>query len=157
MELVGDDSVLDKKLEGDNLEGVLVSGFEDDGAGRSRLLDLQPASGTDAPAVAGFETGEAELRHGSAEIIAQGFGGGEEGDVDDAADGMDAMVFGASLAAAGAVKACHGLAAADVEGLAEDVLAAVLDGFDSGHRFYCKSGRPTADFGDQERLWEPAP
>ena len=56
---------------------------------------------------------------------------------------MDAVVFGASLAATRAVKPSHGLAAADVERLAEDVFAAVLDGFDSGHRFYCKSeGRP---------------
>jgi hypothetical protein len=132
--MVGDDSVLDKKLEGDNLEGVLVGGFEDDRAGRSGLLDLKPAGSTDAPAIARLETGETELGHGGAEVVAQRLGGCEERCVDDAADCVDAVVFGACLAAARAVKARHGLTAADVERLAEDVFAAVLDGFYGGHQ-----------------------
>jgi hypothetical protein len=73
------------------------------------------------------------LRHGGAEVVAQDLGRLEEGRVDDAADGMDAVVLGAGLAAAGAIKAGHGLAAANVEGLAENVFAAVSDGFDGGH------------------------
>jgi hypothetical protein len=148
VELAGDDGVLDQKFERNDLEGVFVGGFEDDWAGGSGLLDLQPASGTDAPAVAGFEAGETELGHGGAEVVAEGFGGFKEWSVDDAADGVDAMVFGARLATACAVEACHGLAAADIEGLAQDVFAAVFDGFDSGHWFYCKSGRTTTDFSD---------
>src|SRR5438552_2228757 len=72
VELVGNDSVLDQKLEGNDLEGVLMSGLEDDRAGGSRLLDLQPARGADAPAIAGFETGETELGHRGAEVVAQG-------------------------------------------------------------------------------------
>ena len=71
MELVGNDSVLDQKLEGNDLQRVLVGGFEDDWAGGAGLLDLQPAGGTDAPAIARFETGETELGHGGAEVIAQ--------------------------------------------------------------------------------------
>ena len=47
---------------------------------------------------------------------------------------MDAEVFGAGLAAAGAVEAGHGLAATGVEGLAEDVSAAGFDGFCRWHR-----------------------
>src|SRR5260370_19968765 len=133
VELTGDDGVLDQKFERNDLEGVFVGGFEDDRAGGSGLLDLQPAGGTDAPTVAGFEAGETELGHGGAEIVAEGFGGFKKWSVDDAADGVDTMVFGASLAAAGAVEAGHGLAAADVERLAEDVFAAVLDGFYGGH------------------------
>ena len=58
VELVGDDGVLDEELEGDDLEGVLVGGFEDDGAGGSGLLYLEPARGADAPAIAGFEAGK---------------------------------------------------------------------------------------------------
>src|SRR5947209_5721902 len=58
VELGGDNGELDEELEGDDLEGVLMGGFEDDGAGCSGLLDLQPAGGTDAPAVAGFEAGK---------------------------------------------------------------------------------------------------
>jgi len=148
VELAGDDGVLDQKLERNDLEGVFVSGLEDDRAGGSGLLDLEPAGRADAPAVAGFEAGEAKLRQRGTEIVAQSLGGFKEWSVDDAADGVDAMVFGARLATARAVKTRHRLAAADVERLAEDVFTAVLDGFDGGHRFYCNSGRPTAGFAD---------
>lgn len=127
VELVGDDGVLDEQLEGNDLQRGLVGGFEDDGASGAGLLDLEPARGADAPAVAGPEAGEAVLRHGGGEIVAQGFGGFEEGVVDDAADGVDAEVLGAGLAAAGAVEAGHGLAAAGGERLAEDVAAAGLE------------------------------
>jgi hypothetical protein len=133
VKLVGDYGVLDQKLEGDDLEGGLVSGFEDDGTGGSGLLDLEPAGSADAPSVAGLEALEAELRHGCAEIVAESFGGGEEWGVDDAADGVDAEVVGAGLAATGAVEAGHGLATAGVERLAEDVFAAGLDWFCSWH------------------------
>jgi hypothetical protein len=134
MELAGDDRVLDQKLERNDLEGVFVGGFEDDRTGGSGTLDVEPAGGADTPAVAGFEAGETELRHGGAEVVAQSLGGLKEWSVDDAADGVDAMVFGARLAAACAVEARHGLAAADIEGLTQDVFAAVFDGFDSGHQ-----------------------
>jgi len=133
VKLRGDYCVLDEELEGNDFEGVLVSGFEDDGAGRAGLLDLKPPCSTDAPAVARFEAGESVLGHWGAEVVAEGFGGLEEGRVDDAADGVDAVVVGAGLAAAGAVEAGHWLAAAEVEGLAEDVFAAVFDGFYGGH------------------------
>jgi hypothetical protein len=133
VELVWDDRVLDQKLEGNDPEGVFVGGFEDDRAGGSGLLDLQPAGGTKAPAIARLESGETELGHGSAEVIAQGLRGCKKGSVDDAANGVDAMVFGSCLAATRPVKARHGFAAADVERLAENVFAAVLDGFDGGH------------------------
>jgi hypothetical protein len=134
VELAGNYRKLDQQLKGDDLEGVLVGGFEDDGAGCSGLLDLEPAGGADAPAVAGFEAGKAVLRHGGGEIVAESLGCGEEGRVDDAADGVDAEVVGAGLATAGAVEAGHGLAAADVEWLAEDVFTACLDGLCGGHR-----------------------
>jgi hypothetical protein len=134
VELVWDDGVLDQKLERNDLEGVFVGGFEDDRAGGSSLLDLQPAGGTEAPAIARLKSGETELRHGGAEVVAQSLGGCKKGSVDDAADGVNTMVFGSRLAATGPVKARHRFAAADVERLAENVFAAVLDGFDGGHR-----------------------
>ena len=133
MELAGNNRVLDEEFKGNDLQGVLVSGFEDDWTSCSSLLDLEPASGTDAPAVSGFEAGETELRHGRAEIVAERLRGFEEGRVDDTADGVDTVVVGTGLAAAGAVEAGHGLAAAGVERLAEDVLATVSDGFGGGH------------------------
>jgi hypothetical protein len=134
VELVGNDRVLDQKLEGDDLEGILVRSLEDNRAGGSGLLDLQPARGTDAPAIAGFEAGETELGHGRAEVVAQGLGGGEKRSIDDTADGMDAMILGAGFATACAVETGHRFATADVERLAEDVLSAILDGLDSGHQ-----------------------
>jgi len=134
VELAGDDGVLDEEFKRNDFEGVLVSGFENNRAGGSGLLDLQPAGSTDAPAVTWFETGETKLGHRGTEVVSEGFGGFEKGRVDDAADGVDSIVFGASLATAGSVEAGHGLAAADVERLAEDVFAAVFDGFDVGHR-----------------------
>ena len=143
MKLARDNRILNKQLEWHDFEGVFVSGFEDDWAGSPGLLDLQPAGGTDAPAVAGFEAGEAELRHGSAEIVALGLGSREEWSVDDAADGVDAMVVGAGLAAAGAVEASHGLAAADLERLTEDVFPARFDRFGSGHRCSLECQYPT--------------
>jgi hypothetical protein len=133
MELAGDDCVLDQELERHDLEGIFVGSFEDDGATGSGSLDFEPAGGADTPTVARFEAGKAELRHGGAEVVSERLGGRKEGGVDDAADGVDAMVVGAGLAAAGAVKAGHGLAAADVERLAEDVFAAIFDGFCGGH------------------------
>jgi hypothetical protein len=133
VKLGGDDRVLDEELEGDDLEGGFVGGFEDDGTGGSGLLNLEPAGGADAPAVAGFEAVEAELRHRGGEVVAESLGGFEERSVYDAADGVDAEVVGAGLAAAGAKEAGHGLAAADVEGLAEDVFSAGLDGFGGWH------------------------
>ena len=136
VELAGDDRVLDEELEWNDLERVFVGGFEDDGAGGSNPLDLEPSGRADAPAVAGFEAGKAKLRHGSAQIVAERLGGFEEGSVDDAADGVEAEVFGTGLAAAGAVEAGHRLAATDIKRLAEDVLATVLDWFDVGHAFY---------------------
>src|SRR5260370_24692337 len=78
VKLAGDDGVLNQKLEWHDLEGVFVGGFEDDRAGGPGLLDLQPAGSTDAPAVAGFEASETELRHGGTEVVAQGLGGFKE-------------------------------------------------------------------------------
>ena len=129
MKLAGDDGVLDQKFEGNDFEGVLVSGFENDRAGCPGLLDFQPTGSTDAPAVAGFEPGETELGHGRAEVVAEFPGGFKEGRVDDAADSVDAEVIGAGLAAARAVEAGHGFAAAGVERLAENIFSAGFDGF----------------------------
>ena len=73
VKLIRDYCILDQELEGDNLEGGLVGRFQDDGAGGSSLLDLEPAGSADTPAVAGLEAREAVLRHGSAEVVAKSF------------------------------------------------------------------------------------
>lgn len=128
VKLGGDDRVLNEKLKWDDLEGVLVGGFENDWTSGAGLLDLEPAGGADAPAVARLEAGEAELGHGSDEVVAEGARGLQEGLIDDAADGVDAEVFGAGVAAAVAVEAGHGGAAAGLQREAEDVFLAVLVG-----------------------------
>jgi hypothetical protein len=125
--------VLDENLEGNDLEGVLVGGLEDDGTSGSGLLDLEPARGTDAPAVARFEAGKAVLWHGRDEIVAKRTGRLEEGLVDDAADGVEANVVGPGVAASVAVEASHGLAATGLERLAEDIAGGRLDRLGGGH------------------------
>ena len=78
MESGGDDGVLDEEVEGDDFEGVLMGGLEENGAGSSGLLDREPSGGADAPAVSGFEAGESILGHGGGKVVAEGFRGGEE-------------------------------------------------------------------------------
>src|SRR5579871_10826 len=110
-----------------------MGGFEDDRAGCSGLLDLEPTRGANAPVVAGLEAGEAVLEHRGAKVVAESLGDAEELFVDDAADGVDAEVVRAGFAASGAVEAGHGLAATDVERLTEYVAAAGFDGFGNRH------------------------
>jgi len=124
---------LTKDLEGDDLEGGLVGGFEDDGAGCSGLLDLEPASGADAPAVAGAEAGESILRHWCGEIVAELPGDAEEVFGDDTADSVDAEVVRAGITAAVAIEAGDGIAAAELEWLAEHVAGGGFDGFGGCH------------------------
>jgi hypothetical protein len=125
---------LDEKFKRNDAKSVLVSCFEDNRAGCSGLLDLEPAGGTYAPAIAGFEAGESVLRHWGGKVVAEGLGGGEEWGVDDATDGVDAEVTGAGVAAAVAIEAGHGLAAAGGQGLAEHVAGGVFDRLFGWHK-----------------------
>ena len=136
VELVGNYRMLDQEFKGDNLEGSLMGGFEDDGAGSSRLLDLEPTGGANAPAVAGFEAGESVLRHRGAEVVTQLLGDAKELFSDDAADGVDTEVVRAGVATAVAVEAGRRilrLTATDVQRLTEYVAAAGFDRFGDRH------------------------
>jgi hypothetical protein len=130
---IRDYGILDEGLEGDDGESGLVGGFEDDGTGCSGLLDLKPASGADAPTIAGLEAGESVLRHGGVEVVAELAGDAEEVFGDNAADGVDAEVVGASVTAAIAVEASHGFAAAGFERLAENIAGGSFDWFGGCH------------------------
>lgn len=121
MKLVGDDGVLYQELEGHNLEGVLVGGFEDDRAGCAGLLYLEPAGGTDTPAVARLKSLKAILRHRSGEIVAERLAGGQKTLVYDTADRVDAEIIGAGVAAAVPVEASHWFTATDSERLTKHV------------------------------------
>ena len=136
MELVRDYCVLDQEFEGDDLKGGLVGGFEDDGAGCSGFLNLEPAGGADTPAITGFEAWESVLEHRGDQVVAKLTGDAEEVFVDDAADGVDTEVVGAGVAAAVTVESGRRvlrLAATDVERLAEYIAAAGFDRFGNGH------------------------
>jgi hypothetical protein len=129
-----DNGMLDKQFERDDLEGVLVRGFENNRTTRTGLLNLQPPRSADAPPVAGFEAREAVLGHRSDEIVPKSPRGFEEGLVDDATDSVNATVVGAGVAATVAIEAGHWLAAADFERLSEDISRGGLD------RFGCRHG-----------------
>lgn len=140
VELVWNDGVLDEDLEGDDLEGFLVRGFEHDSAGSAGLLHLEPARRADAPAVAGLEALEAELGPGCREIVAERFRRFEKGSIDDAADGVDAEVVRAGIATTITVepgRRIRGPAATGGQRLAEDVAARRFDGFGGGHFSSC--------------------
>jgi hypothetical protein len=115
---VWDDGVFDEDLKRNDAEGSFVRSFKHDRAASSGLLNLEPASGAEAPAVAGFEAGKAELRHRGREIVAELTGDAEEFLSNNAADGVDPEVVRSRLTAAGAVETSHRLAPADLKGLA---------------------------------------
>ena len=110
-----------------------MRGFENNRTTRTGLLNLQPPRSTNAPPVAGFETRETVLGHGSDEIVAERACGFEEGLVDDATDRVNAAVVGAGVAATVAIEAGHRLAAADFERLSEDISRGGLDRFGGRH------------------------
>jgi hypothetical protein len=117
-----DHGELQQDVEGDDLERGLVGGFKHDGAGCSCLVNLKPSAGADAPAIALLEPWEAVLRHGCGEIVAQPRRGCEELLCDDAADGVNAEIVGAGVAASIAKKTGDGVCAASFQRLAEHIL-----------------------------------
>lgn len=119
---LGDDGELQQDVEGDDLERGFVGGFEHDGAGGSGLVNLKPATGADAPAVAFFEPWKAVLRHGRGEVVAQARRGRKELLCDDAADGVNAEIVGPGVAASIAKEPGDGFCAAGFERLPEHIL-----------------------------------
>jgi len=119
---LGDDGELEQDVEGDDLKRSFVGGFEHDGAGCSGLVNLKPATGADAPAVAFFEPREAVLRHGGGEIVAQARRGCEELLRNDAADSVNAEIVGPGVAASIAKEPGDGVCAAGFERLPEHIL-----------------------------------
>src|SRR6185312_4145198 len=117
--------------------------FENDRAGCSRLLHLKPARSADTPAISGFEAHEAKLRHRRRKVIAQSFAGSEKILIDDTADGVDAEVGGAGIAASIAEEAGHGIASTDRERLAKDIFSKRFGWFSFEHGFLRDFRGPT--------------
>src|SRR5213082_2743472 len=82
---------------------------------------LLPARRAQAPAIAGLEAREADLRHRGREIVAGRLRENEELGIDMRADRVHAKIVGAGVAAAGAVKPGHRVRAAFCEWLAQHV------------------------------------
>jgi hypothetical protein len=115
------DGVFFEDGAGDVLEGGFVGGLEDDLGGEAEFPRFFPARGAEAPLVAGLESGEIEIGHGGGEVVALGFGEGEERFGSAGADGVAAGVFGACGTGAVAVETGEGVDGAGLEFGAEDV------------------------------------
>lgn len=88
---------------------------------RAVLFGLSPAIGTQAPAIARFQAGEAELGPRCDQVIAALTGKSEEGFGDTSAHRVRATVVSAGVTAAVAKKAGDGIGTAGLERLAKDV------------------------------------
>src|ERR1700679_4036763 len=64
------DRVLAQRGQRDDVERALVRARQDDGRRAAILVGAKPVHGGDAPAVPRHKPGEAELRHGRREVIA---------------------------------------------------------------------------------------
>jgi hypothetical protein len=130
------DGVTDQGFERDDRQGRLVRCFQNNRTSCARLLHLEPPGGADTPAIAGFQAGESELRQRRTQIVAKKPGDTKKLFVNHAADGMDAKVFGAGLAAAVSIEAGHRLAATDLQGLPEDISSPAFEAFRGGFRIW---------------------
>src|SRR5690606_26772296 len=120
--VVGDvDGVLEQGETVDHLQGPLVRRGEHDGCRRPGPVGLQPAGGHDAPAHAGLEAGEGELRARGDEVVAEPPLVVEELGGDDDAHAVTAGVAGARHAAARPVVPGHRVRPALLERSAQDV------------------------------------
>jgi hypothetical protein len=108
-----------KSLAGDDRQGRLVRGCEDDRRRHPRLEGLQPSTCAHAPPVAGLEPREAVLRVGGGQVIANGLLVLQEFSRDDGADGVRPEVLGTCRRESIAVETSEGFKAADLEGIAE--------------------------------------
>src|SRR5262245_46028382 len=100
------------------LERAFVRGAQDHARRLARREGLLPARRAQAPAVAGLEPAEAELRDRRGKIVAGGFGEREKFDGHDGTNRVAADVLLRGIAAAVAEEAGHRLDRADFEPLA---------------------------------------
>jgi len=86
-----------------------MGGFKDDGGGAVVDVSFGPAGDTKAPLIAVFETRELILRAWCGEVVAKSLGKYKELFGDSDTDGVEAAVFGASMAVAVTVESCDGI------------------------------------------------
>lgn len=117
-----------------------MSGFKADGSHDACIEGALPGLDADAPAVAGFESGEAVLGVGGDEVVADGFLMAEEFIVHDDAYGVLAAVFGAGIAFAIAIEAGERICAAGLEDGAENVFYHEFTGYRERTGTDCATG-----------------
>src|SRR5258708_8747470 len=115
------DSVLLELGERHDVQRDGMRRLEHDLRRRPAIERLLPAAGAQAPAIARFQAGEAVLRQGRAEVVAVRLGEGEKLRCHDDADGMQADILAAGVAATVAVEAGHRLLRAGLEWAAQGV------------------------------------
>ena len=108
-------------VQGAFFQSGLVGGAQAHPWCATSLKGFLPAAGAQTPAVACFQAFEAKLGPGGAEVVTLGFGEFEEFVGDHGADGMQAKVIGADVAAAIAVEAGHRVFAAGFQFFAQYV------------------------------------
>ena len=102
-------SVLFEDVQGDDLERCVLGCFESYRWRHSVVIGLFPAWGTDTPVIAWFETREAEVGHGSAQVIALGLAVIQKSFRHHAADAVLPQVAGIGSAMSISKPTCHRL------------------------------------------------
>jgi hypothetical protein len=108
-------------VQGAFFKGSPMGSPQSDPGGTAGFKGFLPPAGTQAPAIARFQAFEAEFRPGGAEVVALGFGEFEEFVGYHGADGVQAKIIRADVAAAIAVKAGDRVFAAGFEFFAKYV------------------------------------
>ena len=107
--------------QGEDLKGLFVSGLEHHWRGHACIGRLSPTACTDAPTVAGLESGEAKLRPRCAQIVSAMGRENQEGIGHDGTDCVTTKVFFAGVAAAVSEKASQRIKPAGLQFRAENI------------------------------------
>jgi hypothetical protein len=110
---------LEQRFERERFEHVFVGRFEANGGADSGVEGAFEGAHADAPAVAGFEAGEAEFRARGDEIVAYGGLVEQELLIHQDAHGVLAEIVWPGVAFAVAIEACDRICATGLEDAAE--------------------------------------
>ena len=108
-------------FEADELQGVDVGGFEDDGRSLNGIECLRPAGDAEAPLIARIQAWKVVFRDGGGKVVAALPAEGEKGVCHHRADRVQAFVIRSGAAVAVTIKAGDGPVAAGLQWGSEDV------------------------------------
>jgi len=101
-----------QQLEGDHIEGALLTGLQAHRRSHPILIGLEPATGAHAPVVAGLKTWEAVLGQRGAQVVPLGTGVREKALIHDTAHRVASKVSAIGAAVTIAIPTGHRLTAA---------------------------------------------